>query len=77
MVRLPMGNNVHDKLFKWTFSQVEHARGELELVLPPPLLERIDLASLAHCPGSFVDEALKERHSDLLFSASIAGRPAP
>lgn len=70
-----MGNNVHDKLFKWTFSQVEHARGEIELVLPPPLLERIDLASLAHCPGSFVDEALKERHSDLLFSASIAGRP--
>jgi predicted transposase/invertase (TIGR01784 family) len=28
------------------------------------------------CPGSFVDEALRERFTDLLYSVELAGRPA-
>ena len=76
MVRVRMSNNVHDKLFKGTFSQVEHARGQIARMLPAGLVGRVDFASLALCPGSFVDEALKERHTDLLFSVSISGHTA-
>jgi predicted transposase/invertase (TIGR01784 family) len=68
--------NVHDALVKTAFSQVEHAEGELRLVLPAALVARIDFTTLALRPGSFVDEALKERHSDLLYSVAIRGRSA-
>jgi len=69
-------NTPHDALFKFAFSQVEEAAGELRHVLPAALSSRIDFATLTAVPGSFVDEALRERHSDLLFSAELAGRPA-
>jgi len=71
-----MSTTVHDALFKSTFSQVEHASGELRVLLPPGLVARIDFATLELCPGSFVDEELAQRHTDLLFTAGIAGRPA-
>jgi hypothetical protein len=71
-----MPNGVHDALFKATFSQVEHAAGELRHVLAPELVAHVDFATLALCPGSFVDEALAQRHTDLLFSVSFAERPA-
>ena len=66
----------HDSVFKSVFSQVEHAAGILRAVLPPELVKHIDFATLALCSGSFVDEALKERYTDLLFSALIGGRRA-
>lgn len=69
-----MATNIHDALFKATFSQVEHASGELQAVLPPGLSARIDFATLALCSGSFVDEALRQRHTDLLFSAEVTGK---
>jgi predicted transposase YdaD len=71
-----MGHNVHDALFKAIFSQVEHAAGELRVVLPPGLAARIDWGTLTLRPGSFVDEALALQHSDLLFSATLSGRMA-
>jgi predicted transposase YdaD len=71
-----MPNNPHDGLFKATFSQVEHAAGELRAILPPALVARLDLSTLTLCPGSFVDEAFSWRHTDLLFTALLAGRPA-
>jgi hypothetical protein len=71
-----MAKTPHDALFKSTFSQVEHAAGELRRMLPPRLLERMDFSTLTLCPGSFLDEALKERSTDLLFSVAIAGREA-
>jgi predicted transposase/invertase (TIGR01784 family) len=69
-------HSVHDALFKATFSQVEHAEGELRVVLPPALVSHIDFSTLTLCPGSFVDEVFQDRHTDLLFSASIAGKSA-
>jgi predicted transposase YdaD len=66
----------HDGIFKATFSQVEHAAGELRAVLPPALAARLDFTTLTLCPGSFVDEAFSWRHTDLLFSATFADRPA-
>lgn len=70
-----MQSNVHDAFFKAMLSRPEHAASILRQILPPALAARIDFASLAPCLGSYVDEALKERHSDLLFSANIGGRP--
>jgi hypothetical protein len=71
-----MPNTPHDGLFKATFSQVEHAAGELRAILPPALVTRLDFSTLTLCPGSFVDEAFSWRHTDLLFTATFAGRPA-
>src|SRR5687768_9681764 len=71
-----MSGNAHDLLFRSTFSQVEHAASILRLLLPPALVARIDWESLTLCPGSFVDEVLSERQSDLLYSVRVGGRRA-
>ena len=76
MLGAPMSNTPHDSLFKATFSQVEHVEGELRAVLPAGVAARLDFASLELCPGSFVDEDLAARHTDLLFNARFGGRPA-
>ena len=66
----------HDALFKATFSQVERAAEELRWVLPPELVAQMDFDSLSLEPGSFVDDALREQHTDLLYSLRIGGRAA-
>jgi len=66
----------HDSLFKTTFSQVEHAEGLLRIILPQDLVARTHFTTLTVRPGSFVDEALKERFTDILFSALVGERPA-
>ncbi len=71
-----MTSSIHDALFKKTFSQVEHATGELRAILPPGLTERIDFATLALCPGTFVGADFSQRHTDLLFTAEIAEKKA-
>jgi predicted transposase YdaD len=68
--------NVHDLLFKGTFSQPEHAASILRLLLPPELVARLDWSTLALSPGCFVDEALSERFTDLLFSILFGSYPA-
>ncbi|MBX7196344.1 MAG: Rpn family recombination-promoting nuclease/putative transposase, partial [Sandaracinaceae bacterium] len=70
-----MTHTPHDALFKAVFSSPEHAEAELRAVLPARLARRIDWSTLALAGGSFVDEALKERHSDLLYSVRLEGRP--
>ena len=69
-----MVNNPHDKLFKKIFSQPEKAAELLRINLQPALLAHIDLRSLVPLHGSFVDDSLRERFTDLLFSAQIAER---
>jgi predicted transposase YdaD len=65
--------NPHDALVKTTFSQPEHAAGWFRHTLPPALAARLDFTTLTLRPGSYVDEALRERHSDLLFSITTTG----
>ncbi len=76
MLGSPMTAVPHDALFKNTFSKPEHATHLLRHLLPKALVDRIDFTTLQLCPGSFVDEALVARHTDLLFSVKIAGREA-
>jgi hypothetical protein len=71
-----MGTSIHDALFKSTFSQIEHATGELQAILPPGLSANIDFATLTLRPGNYVDPDLRQRYSDLLFSAELAGKKA-
>ena len=66
----------HDALFKAAFSKVTHARAMLRDVLPPELSRLVRWSTLKRQPGSFIDEALRERHTDLLFAAQLQDRPA-
>lgn len=63
-----MSTSPHDALFKAVFGQPEHARGALRAVMPAAVAEALDWPTLAPCAGSFIDPALSERHTDLLFS---------
>ncbi len=58
----------HDKLFKAVFSEPANAVAHFESFLPAEITAALDLGRAQHVPGSFVDEALSERHTDLLYS---------
>ncbi len=70
----PVGS--HDNLVKHAFSDVENARGVLATALPAAIVARMDLSSLSLQPGTFVDENLQDRCSDLLYAARLSGREA-
>jgi predicted transposase/invertase (TIGR01784 family) len=63
-------------VFRRVLGVPENMASHLRAALPPDVAARLDLGRLARVPGSFVDEALKWRHSDLLFTAPLAGRDA-
>ncbi len=66
----------HDNLVKHAFCDVENARGVLATALPAAIVARIDLSALSLQPGSFVNEDLQDRYSDILYSTRISGREA-
>lgn len=66
----------HDAFFKETFSDLDNARGELRSILPPEVSALIDWSTLRLETGTFVDEALRETLTDLLFTVQIRGREA-
>lgn len=66
----------HDALFKAIYSAPEDAAGLLRPLLPAALTAAIDWSSLRLAPGSFVDDALRHLHADLLFEVHLRGREA-
>ena len=66
--------NPHDALFKRAFSDPQVAASLFKSQLPKRLVERIDWGSLALVPGTFVDEALSSRHSDLLYTCKLGSK---
>jgi hypothetical protein len=62
----------HDALFRFTFSQPEHAAPLIRSKLQPELARSVDWSSLELRPGSFVDRELEWRHTDLLFGTTAA-----
>jgi len=66
----------HDSIFRQVFGAPANAASELRAVLPAALAGRLDLDQMARVPASFVDETLRWRHSDLLFTAPLDGRDA-
>jgi predicted transposase YdaD len=66
-------NRPHDKAFRSVFSRVEHALGVLRELVGPELAAQLDWSSLRVEPGTYVEEALRDLMSDLLFSARFHG----
>jgi hypothetical protein len=66
----------HDAVFRRIFAVPANAASQLRAVLPPGITARLDLGRLVPVPGSFVDEALRWRHSDVLFTAPLDGQDA-
>jgi predicted transposase/invertase (TIGR01784 family) len=62
--------NPHDAIFKAILGKPEHARGALRAIVPAALAEALDWSKLTLQPGNFVDLALKEQFTDLLYSAT-------
>ena len=65
---MPHALQPHDAFARRLFADLEHAADELRAVLPQALVARIDWTTLKREPGSYVDESLRARHTDLLFS---------
>jgi len=61
----------HDRFFKETFSRVETARDFIRHYLPPEISGLLDLNTIEVAKDSFVDEALKERFSDLVYHVNM------
>ena len=71
-----MTSTPHDALFKYTFSQPQHAIELFRSVLPPAVVQHIDFDTLEMKPTSFIDDKLRARFSDLLFSVRLVGLSA-
>jgi len=67
---LPASNS-HDSFFKQVFGQQENARSFLLSTLPKDVAQCLDLSILEPSPASFVDENLRQAHSDLLFRTQL------
>lgn len=63
--------NPHDTFVKRIFSDPETARGLVASKLRGEIVAILDMDSLVLAEGSFVDEELRESHSDLLYSVSF------
>jgi len=65
--------NPHDKIFRETWSDKEAAVDFLQNYLPEAVVSLIDLNSLEISKDSFVENDLKEYHSDLLYKVMMDG----
>ncbi|HWO23234.1 MAG TPA: Rpn family recombination-promoting nuclease/putative transposase, partial [Kofleriaceae bacterium] len=68
-----MVHNPHDALVKSLLAHPAHTRGVLQSVIPAPLVEAVDWTELTLRPGNYVDVALREQFTDLLYSATWRG----
>jgi len=64
----------HDALFKAVFGDPARAAELLRHLLPRRLARRIDWSSLRAVDRSFLDDTLRGRHADLVFTARLLGR---
>lgn len=67
----PAAGQPHDGLFKAIFGRPEHTASELRSILPTALVARLDLDRLERVDGSFVDPALRQQHTDVLFRVRL------
>jgi predicted transposase/invertase (TIGR01784 family) len=66
-------HNPHDGIFKKFFSDIEIAKDFIKAYLPEQLKQNCNFSTLKIEAGSFVDEDLKQHHSDILYSLKIGG----
>lgn len=58
----------HDAFFKKFLGDITIARHFLHIHLPPNIIDGCDLTSLRLCPTSFVEDSMRNYHSDMLYS---------
>jgi predicted transposase/invertase (TIGR01784 family) len=73
---MPPQSGPHDAVFRRILGEPANAASQLRAVLPPALTSRLHLDRLTRVPASFVDDTLRWRHSDLLFTAPTPGGEA-
>lgn len=61
----------HDGIVKFVFGEPEQMAGLLRATLPSDLVAAIDWQTLHRVPGSFVEKALAESVTDMLFAAQL------
>ena len=72
-----MTRRPHDALFKRAFERPEHLAQLCRELLPPALVDAIAWDTIAPQPGAFIDPALKDFHSDILFKAEFLRQSIP
>ncbi len=63
----------HDKLFRAVFSDSTEAASLLQVALPPALRGDFNWSTLTLLEGTFLDDALRESESDLLYEVEHIG----
>jgi predicted transposase YdaD len=61
----------YDLLVRYTFENPERAAVELSVALPPFVVEQVEWSSLKAERNSVVDPELREKETDLLYSARL------
>ena len=67
----------HDRLFRMVFSDAAEAAGLLQAALPAEVRDRITWSTLSLREGTFLDDALRESESDLLYEAAYGAGDEP
>ena len=67
--------NPHDRFFRSSMANPRMALEFLQHHLPDHIAELVDFNSLKLMPGSFLDEAMKQWMTDILYSVNFSGKP--
>lgn len=67
-------DTVYDKAFHRTFSEPRNAAGVLRDLVPSDLAQMIQWDTLRLASEKYVNDLLRERRSDLVYQAELAGR---
>ncbi len=70
-----MGISPHDRYVRQAFSHMPLVREFLEHHLPSEVLKRIDLSGLAPVKDSFVEDNLRQKTADLLYTVPFRNSP--
>lgn len=65
----------HDALIRFVFGDPAQMAELLRAWLPAAFVDAVDWATFRRVDGTFVDKALKERRTDMLFEGRIGERP--
>ncbi|MEZ4526181.1 MAG: Rpn family recombination-promoting nuclease/putative transposase [Desulfobacterales bacterium] len=69
-------NNPHNAAFTAAFRKILVARGFFESYFSENIRKHIDFDSLEITDGSYVDEKLRDKHSDIVYRTKIKGLDA-
>jgi len=64
-------DNIHDKFFKKTFSDIRNVKDFLYTALPAELQKHIDFDNLDIEPNSYIENNVKEYYSDVVIKSKI------